>query len=147
MSKEQFMIMREEELSVQPDFKFSKKESVKFGVDSVLKCLADGDVNPKRVWAYICKRKEILNAMDATFRDKIVILEKETIDGVEFSPVQGGSTLNYIEDDVFKSLSTQLDNRKELLNVAQKMDVYDDDGVLVPKVGSTPRKSSITVKF
>jgi len=41
----------------------------------------------------------------------------------------------------------KLEARVELLKLAQKQTIIDAYGNDVPKVGTTPRKSSITVKF
>jgi hypothetical protein len=55
--------------------------------------------------------------------------------------------LNYSDDDVYNVLKADLDARAELLKLAQKQSVLDTYGNEVPKVSTTARKSSITIKF
>jgi len=55
--------------------------------------------------------------------------------------------LNYSDDPIYQQLKADLDARAELLKLAQKQDLIDAYGNDVPKVSTTPRKSSITIKF
>jgi hypothetical protein len=75
--------------------------------------------------------------------------EKMTCYGVEFTPVNGGETINYSEDPIYCQLKNDLDQRVELLKLANKQSqtIFDAYGNEVPKVSTTPRKSSITLKF
>ena len=83
------------------------------------------------------------------FRSKIKDVEKQTVQGVEFNPVNGGETLNLKDDGIWSDIKRELSEREELLKLAYKSkgEIYDEGGVLVPKVSSTPRASSITIKF
>jgi predicted ABC-type ATPase len=69
------------------------------------------------------------------------------LNGVEFNPVQGGFSINYEDDIVYQEFKKQLKEREELLKIAQKSTIFDAYGNEVPKVSTTPRKSSITIKF
>lgn len=144
MSKELFLKMREEEIYAPS---FTKKSATLTGKRLVDELLENGDYEPIRVWTKLCRLKEIINSADAQFREKISILEKTKIDGVEFTQVNGGETLNYEEDEVYCELKKDLENRVNLLKLAQKQCVIDHYGNEVMKVSTTPRKSSITIKF
>ena len=106
-----------------------------------------GEVDPVIVWTNICRLKDVINTADALFRDKIEIYEKTNVNGVEFNHTNGGETVNYAEDEIYNQLKADLDARVELLKLAQKQTIIDAYGNDVPKVGTIPRKSSITVKY
>jgi hypothetical protein len=69
--------------------------------------------------------------------------------GVEFTPVNGGETINYSDDPIYQNLKADLKEREELLKLAlkQTQTIFDAYGNEVPQVSITPRKSSITLKF
>jgi len=149
MSKDKFLEMRMEEVAVMYDHTFTKKEAILTGKRMVDDLLEAGEVEPLKVWTNICRLKEVINSADARFRDKMCIIEKESINGVEFSAVQGGETINYKDDEIYMDIFNELKEREELLKIAfkSKNEIYDQNGVIVTKCSSTPRKSSITCKF
>lgn len=149
MSKELFFEMRAEEIAYMYDENFSKKQAIQTGVALANKVLDDGLVDPLKVFSNVCRLKEVINAADKEFRDKLSIVEKRSENGVEFSSMAGRETPNYNEDAVFNALSEQLKQRQELLKSAlkQKELIFDSEGCEVPRVTSSQSKSSITVKF
>lgn len=151
LSSEQFLQLRSEEVAVMYDHTFTKKEAVLTGKRMVDNLLEEGEIEPKKVWANICRLKEVINSADARFRESLYIFEKESINGVEFTPVQGGETLNYKEDPIYNGFLEKLKEREEILKLAfiSKNEIYESNGggLPVPKVSTYPRKSSITVKF
>ena len=66
---------------------------------------------------------------------------------MEFTRKDGAKKLNYSEDLYYSNLQTKLKAREELLKVAQKSTIYDDEGVEVPKVSISHNKDSLMVKF
>ena len=149
MSKEIFFNMRAQEVALMYDHSFTKKECVTTGKRMVDNLLEAGDIEPKKVWANICRLKEVINSADAEFRNRLNLIEKESVNGVEFSAVNGGETINYKDDEIYSDILAELKEREELLKTAfkSKNEIYDQNGVIVTKCSSTPRKSSITVKF
>jgi hypothetical protein len=147
MSKEVFFNLRAEQMATIYDATFTKKEAVTTGKKFVNDLFENGEVDPLLVWTNICRLKEVVNSADATFREKLEIFEKTDKNGVEFNYTNGGNTVNYSEDEIYNQLKADLDARVELLKLAQKQTIIDAYGNDVPKVGTTPRKSSITVKF
>jgi hypothetical protein len=146
-SSEQFLQLRAEEVAVMYDHTFTKKDAILTGKRMVDDIIENGDIEPKQVWSNICRLKEVANAADARFREVLYIFEKESINGVEFTPVMGGETLNYEDDDIYCQLKSDLNARVELLKLARKQSFIDAYGNEVPKISTSPRKSSITVKF
>jgi len=149
ISSEQFLQLRAEEVAVMYDHTFTKKEALLVGKRMVDNLIEEGDIDPKKVWANICRLKEVINSADARFREVLYIFEKESINGVEFTPVQGGETLNYKDDPIYLQLHDDLRIREEFLKMAHKSnnEFFDQYGNVVPKVSTSPRKSSITVRF
>ena len=148
MSKDLFFEMKAEQMVQLYDQSFTKKEAQSQGVNLVKQVLDAGNIVPHEFMATLARLKEVVNSADAEMR-KHLPHDKISCYGVEFTPVQGGETLNYAEDAVYENLKKQLKDREDLLKVAYKSDseIYDSEGVQVPKVSSTPRKSSITIKF
>lgn len=147
-SSEMFLELRAKDVEIMYDSTFTKKDAILTGKRMVDNLLESGEVEPLKVWANICRLKEVVNSADTEFRNRLEVLDKENINGVEFNYVNGGNTVNYADDEVWIELKAKLATRESLLKVALNGgEFYDEDGVLVPKVSTSPRKSSITVKF
>jgi|694.fasta_scaffold25274_13 hypothetical protein len=148
-SKEMFLELRAEEFAVMYDHSFTKKDAVLTGKRMVDEILEAGEIEPLQIWANICRLKEVVNSADAEFRNRIELFDKTNIHGVEFSHVNGGDTLNYKDDPIYLDIFNELKEREELLKLAYKSknEIYDSEGIEVAKVSSSPRKSSITIKF
>jgi hypothetical protein len=147
MSKDLYFEFKAEQMATMYEPTFTKKEAILTGKRMVDDLLEKGEVDPLQVWTNICRLKEVVNSADATFREKLEIFEKTDKNGVEFNYTNGGETVNYAEDEIYLQLKADLDARVELLKLAQKQTIIDAYGNDIPKVGTTPRKSSITVKF
>lgn len=147
MSKQLFEIMRAEEMATLYDSTFTKKEATATGVNLTKAVLEAGEVDKMHFGANLARLNEVIGSALSTFRDSIIDTEKVTALGVEFSPVNGGNTINYSDDPIWVQLKADLDARQELIKLAQKQEVLDTYGNEVPKVSTTPRKSSITIKF
>ena len=147
MSKLQFFEMRAEQMTALYDSTFTKKDAIKTGEDLIDSVLESGEVDIMQLGANLARLEQVIGSAMSKFRNHIIDTEKVKVLGVEFSPVNGGNTINYAEDEVYQVLKIDLDSRTELLKLAQKQDVFDAYGNQVPKVSTTPRKSSITIKF
>lgn len=146
MSKELFFEMRAEQIATLYDATFTKKEAVSQGVKLVNQILDDGLVDKLQFMASLVRLKALVDTAESEMRNHLP-LEKTTFFGVEFSPVNGGNTINYSDDEVYATIKADLDARAEQLKLAQKQDTFDAYGNQVPKVSTTPRKSSTTIKF
>lgn len=147
MSKLQFFEMRAEQMTALYDSTFTKKDAVQTGENLIDSVLESGEVDIMQLGANLARLEQVVGSAMSKFRNHIIDTEKVKVLGVEFSPVNGGNTINYAEDEVYQVLKNDLDSRTELLKLAQKQDVFDAYGNQVPKVSTTPRKSSITIKF
>jgi len=146
MSKLQFYEMRAEEMAVMYSPDFTKKQAQKTGLQLVQDVIDNGNVDKLQFAANLFRLNEVVSAAATEMRQHLPF-EKTSVYGVEFSPVNGGNTINYEEDEVYRTLKADLDARVELLKLAQKQAILDTYGNEVPKVGTTPRKSSVTIKF
>ena len=147
MSKLQFFEMRAEQMTALYDSTFTKKDAIKTGEALIENVLESGDIDKMELGANLARLNEVINSAMQTFRDSLEVFEKTTVLGVEFSPVNGGNTINYSDDEIWQELKKDLDDRTELLKLAQKQPAFDAYGHEVPKVSTTPRKSSVTIKF
>ena len=135
-----------EELATMYEPTFTKKDAILTGKRMVDNVIESGNIDKHQFMAQLCRLKEVVNSADAEMR-KWLPEEKVTILGVEFTPVNGGNTIDYSSDPIYCQLKADLDARVELLKLAQKQPIIDAYGNDVPKVGITPRKNSITLKF
>ena len=145
-SSEMFLQMRADEIVQMYDSTFTKKEAIKTGTDLALNVFENGEVSPAEVLANLSRLKWVIDAAETTMRSKLEIYDKQIILGLEFNYVNGGNTINYADDEVYCTIKADLDARTEQLKMAQKQDTFDAYGNQVPKVSTTPRKSSITIK-
>ena len=145
-SSEMFMELRANEIVHMYDSTFTKKEAVKTGVALGENVFESGDVLPEEVMANLSRLKWVIDAAETAIRSKLEIYDKRTVLGLEFNYVNGGNTINYSDDEIYNNLKSDLDARTEQLKMAQKQDTFDAYGNQVPKVSTTPRKSSITIK-
>lgn len=148
MSKDNFFMMRAEQMATLYDATFTKKEASKQGLTLVNQILEEGNVDKMQFMANLVRIKAVIDSAESEMRNHLP-LEKTIVLGVEFTPVNGGNTINYTEDPVYCKLKLKLDSRVELIKLAQKQEVCDPENNydLVPKVSTTPRKSSTTIKF
>ena len=145
-SKELFLQLQEQDFITMYDATFTKKQAVLTGKRMVDNLLENGNVDTMQFTANLARLNEVISTALTEVR-KHLPEEKQTVMGVEFTPVNGGNTLNYSDDEVYNVLKADLDARVELLKLAQKQPVSDTYGNEVMKVSTTPRKSSITIKF
>ena len=147
MSKLQFFEMRSaEEMATLYDSTFTKKDAKKTGESLVQTVLDEGNIGILEFTANLSRLNEVINSAMIKAREHLP-LEKTIVLGVEFTPVNGGETINYGEDEIYNTLKSELDARVLQLKLAQKQPTFDAYGNEVPKVSTTPRKSSITIKF
>jgi hypothetical protein len=145
-NSETFLELRAQDFVTMYDASFTKKEAQKVGLKLVTDLLENGNVDKMEFIANLARLSEVVGTAMTEAR-KHITEEKQTVMGVEFTPVNGGNTINYSEDPIYQQLKADLDARAELLKLAQKQSVIDMYGNDVPLVSTTPRKSSITIKF
>jgi len=145
MSKDLFMLMREQEIQTQ-NFLPNKKE-VQFGAKKfITDLLDDGNVNK---YELLAQSKRMTEALEVINTELLKVIPQENFEefGLKGTFRSGGDTINYSEDEIWCELKRCLDERTELLKLAQKQEVADMYGNVVPKVSTTPRKSSLAISF
>lgn len=145
-TSEMHLQMRADEIVQMYDSTFTKKEAVKTGIQLAESVFESGEVLPEEVLANLSRLKWVVDAAESTLRGGLEIYDKRTVLGLEFNYVNGGNTINYSDDEIYTELKRCLDARTEQLKMAQKQDTFDAYGNQVPRVSTTPRKSSITIK-
>jgi hypothetical protein len=123
------------------------------GINAIVQAVENGVVNPLDAFASFNKLEKLFKEakvkIDELARDEAdkYTAKTFTFGNVEFTRKEGAKKLNYSEDLLYSNLQTQLKAREELLKVAQKSTIYDDEGVEVPKVSISHNKDSLMVKF
>ena len=145
MSKDLFLMMREEEVATS-NFLPTKKEIKASASALAQKISHDGNHNIKEVYAQAIRLKEALTEIENQLKKELPLENFEGF-GLVGTYRNGGNTVNYKEDEIYNALKSDLDDRIELLKLAQKQDVLDTYGNEVPKVSVTPRKSSLAISF
>jgi len=123
------------------------------GINAIVQAVENGVVNPLDAFASFNKLEKLFKEakvkIDELARDEAEKYTSKTFTfgNVEFTRKEGAKKLNYSEDLLYSNLQAQLKAREELLKVAQKSTIYDDEGVEVPKVSISYNKDSLVVKF
>jgi hypothetical protein len=123
------------------------------GINAIVEAVENGVVNPLDAFASFNKLEKLFKEakvkIDELARDEAekYTAKTFTFGNVEFTRKDGAKKLNYAEDLLYSNLQAQLKAREELLKVAQKSTIYDDEGVEVPKVSVSYNKDSLVVKF
>jgi len=145
MSKDLFMMMREEEVATS-NFLPTKKEIQKSAKDFTTKIIDNGEHNLTDVFAQSIRLKEAINIIESEIKKQLPDENFEAF-GLKGLYRSGGNIINYTEDEIYNTLKKDLDERVELLKLAQKQNVLDTYGNEVPKVSVKPRKSSLAISF
>ena len=124
----------------------TKKELQKSSKDFAKQIIDSGDHNVEEVYAQALRLKEAISTIESELKSSLP-QEKFEAFGLKGTFRSGGDSINYTEDEVWVSLKADLDARTELLKLAQKQEVLDTGGNEVPKVSTTPRKSSLAISF
>jgi hypothetical protein len=123
------------------------------GINAIVEAVEAGVVNPLDAFASFNKLEKLFKEakvkIEELARDEADKYTEKTfkLGAVEFTKKQGASKLNYSEDVFYTKLVEKVKAREELLKVAQKSTIYDDEGVEVPKVSISYNKDSLVVKF
>jgi hypothetical protein len=144
-SKDLFLMMREQEIQTS-NFVPTKKEIQTNSKKFITDLLDAGEVDK---FELLAQSKRMLEAFEVINTEIMKVIPQENFEafGLKGTFRNGGDTINYSDDAIYATLKADLDARAELLKLAQKQEVLDMYGNLVPKVSTTPRKSSLTITF
>jgi len=147
MSKDLFQLMREQEIQTS-NFLPNKKEIQFSAKNFITELLEAGETDKYELLAQAKRMSEALEVINA---ELLKVLPQENFEafGLKGTFRSGGETINFKECEIWSDIEKELKEREELLKLALKSDkeIYDDAGVLVPKVSTTPRKSSLAIAF
>ena len=145
MSKDLFFMMREQEVQTS-NFLPTKKEIQLSSQKFISEILDAGEIDK---FELLAQAKRMGEALDIINAELLKVLPQENFEafGLKGTFRSGGDTINYAEDKIYAIIKKELDDRAELLKLALKQDVIDSYGNDVPKVSTTPRKSSLAISF
>jgi hypothetical protein len=99
----------------------------------------------------LAQAKRMGEALDVINAELIKVLPQENFEGYGLKGTfrSGGETINFKDCEVWSDINRELKEREDLLKLALKSqnEIYDAAGVQVPKVTTTPRKSSLAISF
>jgi adenylosuccinate synthase len=147
MSKDLFQLMREQEIDTQ-NFLPNRLE-IQLSAKTFIKEVLDaGEIDKIELLAQAKRMGEALEVINA---ELLKVLPQENFEafGLKGTFRSGGETINYKDCEVWNDINRELKEREELLKLALKSqnEIYDAAGVQVPKVSTTPRKSSMAISF
>jgi len=145
MSKDLFLMMKEQEVQTS-NFLPNKKE-IQFSAKKFITEILDAGETDK--FELLAQAKRMQEALDIINTELLKVIPQENFEafGLKGTFRSGGDTANYIEDEVYATIKKDLDARTEQLKMALKQDTFDAYGNQVPKVSTTPRKSSLAISF
>jgi len=145
MSKDLFQLMKEQEIQTS-NFLPNKKE-IQFSAQTFIKDLLDAGETDK--FELLAQAKRMGEALEVINAELLKVLPQENFEafGLKGTFRSGGETINYSDDAIYSQIKADLDARAELLKLALKQDVIDSYGNDVPKISTTPRKSSLAISF
>jgi len=147
MSKDLFLLMREQEVHT-TDFLPTKKAIVSSSKEFATNLLDEGNINVPEVYAQALRLKEALTVIEATLKGALGEQNFEEF-GLKGTFSNGGDKPNFKEDEIWADLKKKLDERQAILKSALSIDgvVFDHEGLEVPKVSTTPIKSSMRITY
>jgi adenylosuccinate synthase len=147
MSKDLFSLMRQQEIDTQ-NFLPNRLE-IQLSAKTFIKEVLDaGEIDKIELLAQAKRMGEALDVINA---ELLKVLPQENFEafGLKGTFRSGGETINYKDCEVWSDINRELKEREDLLKLALKSqnEIYDAAGVQVPKVSTTPRKSSMAISF
>jgi hypothetical protein len=147
MSKDLFQLMRQQEIDTQ-NFLPNRLE-IQLSAKTFIKEVLDaGEIDKIELLAQAKRMGEALDVINA---ELIKVIPQENFEafGLKGTFRSGGETINFKDCEVWNDINRELKEREELLKLALKSqnEIYDAAGVQVPKVSTTPRKSSLAISF
>jgi hypothetical protein len=147
MSKDLFQLMREQEIQTQ-NFLPNKKE-IKFSATKFITDVIDGGEIDK--YELLAQAKRMQEALDVITAKILEVVPQENFEafGLKGTFRNGGDTINYKDDFKWSEIKEKLNEREMLLKVALKSNssIYDDDGIEVTRVSTSPRKDTLAISW
>jgi len=139
--------MRQQEIDTQ-NFLPNKLE-IQLSAKTFIKDLLDAGETDK--FELLAQAKRMGEALEVINAELLKVLPQENFEafGLKGTFRSGGETINYRDCEVWSDINRELKEREDLLKLALKSqnEIYDAAGIQVPKVSTTPRKSSLAISF
>jgi hypothetical protein len=139
--------MREQEVQTQ-NFLPNKKE-IQFSATKFITDVIDGGEVDK--YELLAQAKRMQEALDVITAKILEVVPQENFEafGLKGTFRNGGETINYKDDFKWSEIKEKLNEREMLLKVALKSNssIYDDDGVEVTRVSTSPRKDTLAISW
>jgi hypothetical protein len=146
-NKDLFQMMREQEVQTQ-NFLPNKKE-IQFSATKFITDVIDGGEVDK--YELLAQAKRMQEALDVITAKILEVVPQENFEafGLKGTFRNGGETINYKDDFKWSEIKEKLSEREMLLKVALKSNssIYDDDGVEVTRVSTSPRKDTLAISW
>ncbi len=140
-------MMREQEVQTQ-NFLPNKKE-IQFSATKFITDVIDGGEVDK--YELLAQAKRMQEALDVITAKILEVVPQENFEafGLKGTFRNGGETINYKDDFKWSEIKEKLNEREMLLKVALKSNssIYDDDGVEVTRVSTSPRKDTLAISW
>lgn len=140
-------MMREQEVQTQ-NFMPNKRE-VQFSATKFITDVIDGGEVDK--YELLAQAKRMQEALDVITAKILEVVPQENFEafGLKGTFRNGGETINYKDDFKWSEIKEKLTEREMLLKVALKSNssIYDDDGVEVTRVSTSPRKDTLAISW
>jgi hypothetical protein len=147
MSKDLFQLMRQQEIDTQ-NFLPNRLE-IQLSAKTFIKEVLDAGETDK--FELLAQAKRMGEALEVINAELLKVLPQENFEafGLKGTFRSGGETINFKDCEVWSDINRELKEREDLLKLALKSqnEIYDAAGVQVPKVSTTPRKSSMAISF
>jgi hypothetical protein len=123
------------------EIQFSAKEFVNNILDA-------GEIDKIEIFVQALRLSEALEVVKDKLKESLPQENFEAF-GVKGTYRSGGDTVNFKDDPIWNDIKKELTEREALIKLASKSskEVYDEMGVKVDKVSTTPRKSSLSISF
>jgi hypothetical protein len=147
MSKDLFQMMREQEVQTQ-NFLPNKKEIQFSTTKFITDVIYGGEVDKYELLAQAKRMQEALDVITAKILE-VVPQENFEAFGLKGTFRNGGETINYKDDFKWSEIKEKLSEREMLLKVALKSNssIFDDDGIEVTRVSTSPRKDTLAISW
>jgi len=147
-TKNDFLALQERALFPTYDSTFTKKDAISTGAKMTQIVFEEGEIDPLEYIANLARAAEVINTALKEAKERIPA-EKSTHLGVTLTPTAGGKIYNFHEDPKWLEIEQNRKDREAILKVVSdtNKEQYDDDGVMIPIIDFTFRKSSISIKF
>jgi hypothetical protein len=145
MSKQLFELMQQQQIA---EAFPTKKQVQSNALQFVNNLIESGEQDKLEMFSQSVRINEALTVVTDALK-KSLPDENFEVYGIKGTYRNGGDTYNYREDYIYAQMQDALKEREMLIKTAtlSKDTIYDNEGVEVTKVSTTPKKNSLTITY